>query len=118
MASPDRLSCKRIASMPSTRREEIVRWMRLWGDAMQGARAAAVRALQGSGNATARRPEPQTLIISFGRVLTVTLFASPDALTLRQRAHGPDSSAVCCHAQHGLLAANQNMNKYGHKHYH
>jgi hypothetical protein len=39
------------------------------GDAMQGARAAAVRALQGTGNAAARRPEPQTLTIYSGWVL-------------------------------------------------
>ncbi len=43
--------------------------MWVWPDVMQGARAAAVLALQGPGNAAARRSEPQTLTIYSGRVL-------------------------------------------------
>jgi hypothetical protein len=45
--------------------------MWFWLDAMQGARLAAVRALQETGNAAARRPKPQTGTIYFVGVLRI-----------------------------------------------
>jgi hypothetical protein len=69
---------RRIKPFLSARAKEIVRWMWFWPDAMQGARSAAVRALQGTGNAAARRPRPQTCTIYFVRVLTYISHCAAD----------------------------------------
>ena len=78
-------TCSRCMSLQShvlsARAQKTVRWMWRWPDARQGARRAAVRALQATGNAASRRPAPQTLTVFCARVLKHQFRYSQDLTT-------------------------------------